>query len=384
MNDKHLAELEDKWLRGTISDEEALEYAAWYNKDQDKPLQVPEHIAQSREEHLARMLEGMIDKIEAEGLSESTEGNLIPWYKQYQVWGIAASVFLVMGLFFLWQINYSSKKDSTELAQDKVAGTEGMVLTLDNGQQLEIDSLPDGLIADQNGLRIIKKEGALYYEGETNNIAYHTASTPKGRRFEIQLPDGSVAWLNAASSIKYPVKFDGKNRKVSINGEVYFEVKPDKTKPFLVETGDQVVQVLGTHFNVKRYAQEDQSTVTLLEGKVQVNSKGREVILNPNEQLVLNRKQNKLEKSTVNAQESTSWINGVFNFEGSNLEDVMNQIGRWYNIEVVFEEGVNKEQTFAGSTSMNQNLSEVLKVLKLAGIQTKIVNNQLVIYPYGK
>lgn len=374
-----LAELEQKWLNGSISDDEAKEYAAWYNSAQNDPINIPEHIACSKEEHKTRILEGLLAKLEV------SNGKILEpkpmWYRNKTYLGIAASLLMILGIASYWFVTDNKTPENTITSQDKKAGTEGLVLSLENGETVEIDSLADGLIASQDGVEIYKKDGAIYYKGEAGKISFNTAHTPKGRKFEIQLPDGSNVWLNAESTIKYPIEFAENQRKVQVTGEAYFEVAKNENSPFIVETEDQTIQVLGTQFNINSYSNENASRTTLLEGKVKISCQGEEHFLTPNEQITYDRRKEKLAKSEVNAKQSISWVQGYFNFQDSDLAGIMKQIERWYNIEVEFQAGVDQNQTFSGRTSMNQNLSEVLKVLELSGIKTQLQNNKLTVIP---
>lgn len=378
MDKNRLAELELKWLNGSISDDEAKEYATWYNSAQNDPVIIPEHIASSKEEHKTRILEGLLAKLEGKNIQKLEPKPL--WYRNKTYIGIAASILMVLGIASYWFIS-DSNPPQTITVQDKTAGIEGLILSLENGETVEIDSLADGLIASQDGIEIYKKDGSIYYKGEAGKTSFNTAHTPKGRKFEIQLPDGSNVWLNAESTIKYPIEFAENERKVHVTGEAYFEVSKNPEAPFIVQTEDQIIQVLGTQFNVNSYTNENSSKTTLLEGKVKISCKGEELFLSPNQQITYDRNNERYAKSEVNAKQSISWVKGYFNFQDSDLAGIMKQIERWYNIEVEFQPGVNQSQTFSGRTSMNQNLSEVLKVLELSGIKTQLQNNKLTVFP---
>lgn len=379
MDKNRLAELEEKWLKGTISENEAKEYAEWYNNNQNDPLIIPDDIAASKEEHKTKILEGLLAKLEDTQSDNLRPVKVISWYRNKKYIAIAASFLLAIGFASIYLINNINSHKTESLVQDKIAGSEGLILSLENGESVEIDSLKDGLIASQDGVDIYKKDGAIYYKGDAGKTSYNTASTPKGRRFEIQLPDQTKVWLNSESSIKYPIEFAKNERKVQIKGEAYFDVSKNKNVPFIVETEDQIIQVLGTQFNVNSYSNETASKTTLLEGKVKVSCNGEDLLLNPNEQVIYNRKIEKIAKTEVNANQAIGWIKGYFNFQDTDLAGIMRQIERWYNIEVEFDPAVDQQQTFSGRTSMNQNLSEVLKVLELSGVKTKIQHNKITV-----
>jgi len=384
MNEQRLSELEKKWLDGSITDAEAAEYANWYNSGQNEPLQIPEFIARSREEHQLRMLEKIMHKLEDEPESEEGELQPVPIHrsKSKYFYPIAASLILFLGLGGVWLYHSLNQEDSKEIVkQDKAPGQSGLLITLDDGQEILVDSLADGVVAVQNGITIIKKNGAIHYEGKANELAFNTASTKKGRKFELVLPDESKVWLNAASTLKYPIAFTGKNREVELNGEAYFEVQHNTKQPFIVKAGNQRITVLGTQFNVNNYNNENHIATTLIQGKVEVQAGTEQKSIQPNQQAISSNLAEGLQISEVDAQESISWIKGVFNFNHSDLKTILNQIERWYDVEIKILPGVNQNQVFHGNTNMNQNLSEVLKVLELTGVHLKLEGNTVTVSP---
>ena len=222
----------------------------------------------------------------------------------------------------------------------------------------------------------------VYYTGKAANTFYNIASTKKGRKFKLLLPDGSNVWLNAESSIKYPTAFAGEERRIEVSGEAYFEVSTDPRKPFVVQSGSQKIVVLGTHFNINNYINEDAIVTTLLEGKVKVIANGESVNIEPNQQLTWMKKSNTVTVSNIDPTIATGWVENEFNMHDTDLATVMRQIERWYNVEVRYEPGVNKKQTFFGSTPMNQKLSEVLKVLELSGVKSSLTDGIVMIHKH--
>ncbi|SHG09333.1 FecR family protein [Pedobacter caeni] len=288
---------------------------------------------------------------------------------------IAASLFLLVsvGLFFY---NHQKQQPETKLASlelnDAAPGGNRAILMLADGKIINLDSAKTGTLISQSGLRIIKsKDGQLIYNAspvsQDSPVTYNTISTPRGGQYRINLPDGSAVWLNAVSTLKFPVSFTGKERKVELSGEAYFEITKDTGKPFLVQSKQQTVEVLGTHFNINSYDDEQGVRTTLLEGRVKVisSSNQRQVILKPGQQ-------SQLEGSTflvkeVDAEESMAWKNGFFVFNAESIPSAMRKIARWYDMEIVYEGNVG-DQDLTGSVSRFQNVSEVLKMLKLTGI----------------
>ena len=185
----------------------------------------------------------------------------------------------------------------------------------------------------------------------------------------MHLPDGTNIWLNAASSVKFPVVFSQSERRVELQGEAYFEVAKDKSKPFIVTTSGQSVTVLGTHFNISSYPDDSETKTTLLEGSVKVNALGSSKIIKPGEKAVRTKKG--FEVSRADVEETMAWKNGYFRFSDEQMEDVTRKLSRWYNVEFVFE-GQPSAERFNGIISRNKNLGQVLKMLE----KTKAIHFQ--------
>lgn len=298
-------------------------------------------------------------------------------------WGWAAAaavVLLISGAAYLLRENRSPVTDTAQVI-DIAPGHEGAVLTLDDGRQVVLDSLANGVVATQQGSQAVLQNGQLSYTTTAHasgNVAYNTMTTPKGRTFHITLPDGTGVWLNAASSIRYPTLFPGKERNVEITGEVYFEVAKDVEKPFFVKAGNKAsIQVLGTHFNVNAYSNETSMNTTLLEGSIRMIVPAGSVVLKPGEQA---RVSADMSVAKVDIDKVMAWKNGRFNFESMRLKDVMKQLERWYDIEVVYEEGV-QDIEFYGELSRNKSLSGIINALQLSDIHFRIEGRKLIVLP---
>jgi ferric-dicitrate binding protein FerR (iron transport regulator) len=198
------------------------------------------------------------------------------------------------------------------------------------------------------------------------------------------LPDGSEAWLNAASSITYPTAFTGEERRVRITGEVYFEIRPNASMPFKVSihapVGEQQVEVLGTHFDVKAYEDENTVTTTLLEGSVRLAAKGSSTILQPGQQGQLQPDGHLHLDAHADPEAAIAWKNGLFHFEQADIRDVMRQVARWYDVDVVFE-GKVPEERFDGEIPRNSNLTEVLKILQISNVHFKVEDRKVMVTP---
>jgi len=195
----------------------------------------------------------------------------------------------------------------------------------------------------------------------------------------IILPDGTTAYLDAASSVHFPTAFTGNSREVSATGQVYFEVAHDKTKPFRVTIKGQTVEVLGTHFNIKAYDDETVIRTTLLEGSVKISVNGQSTLLHPGEQSQISATTNKITVIHPDLDEVMAWKNGLFKFNNTDLQTVMRQLIRWYDVEVTYE-GSNKNYRFGGYIPRDSKLSDVLRILQLSGVKFSIDGKKIIVY----
>ncbi|MNX97010.1 fec operon regulator FecR [compost metagenome] len=260
------------------------------------------------------------------------------------------------------------------------------MLILADGSRIDLKDAKSGALANEGNVLIKKsKDGQLIYDLSGTNaakgseIAYNTIETPRSGTYQVILPDGSSVWLNAASKLKFPTRFTGNERKVEIKGEAYFEVAKNPVKPFRVLSDHQVVEVLGTHFNVNNYADEPFVKTTLLEGSIKVSNKGSSKIIKPGEQSIIGSG-DKIEVVSVNTEQVVAWKNGLFSFKRADLETVMRQIARWYNVEVAYE-GKVPEISFTGKIYRNVNLQEALKSIGYIGIKYRVEKNKIIIEP---
>jgi ferric-dicitrate binding protein FerR (iron transport regulator) len=249
---------------------------------------------------------------------------------------------------------------------DVLPGGDKAVLTLADGSTIVLDDAKDGALTQQGNAKIIKLGGKLSYNLVNNTskeVAYNTISTPRGGQYQVELPDGTQVWLNAASSLRFPVAFIGKERRVDIEGEAYFEVARNKKMPFIAKTNGGEVQVLGTHFNVMAYQEENSVKTTLLEGSVKFVSSDRVSLLRPGQQAKLTR-DGQVMVNEVDVDQAVAWKNGLFVFNNDDVATVMRQLSRWYDVEIVYQTK-NLKQFFVGEVPRSSRLSDVLKVLEL-------------------
>lgn len=262
-------------------------------------------------------------------------------------------------------------------------GTQKATLTLSDGKRIDLDQAPDGTLASEDGVSVRKnKEGeVVYVTGKGSNIkpGIHTITTPAGGEFSLVLPDGTRVWLNASSSISYPVWFSGTERSVTISGEAYFDVSENKSMPFKVKAGKQEIHVLGTSFNVNSYNDEPVAVTTLVHGVVSVvpgqGSGG--VLLKPGQQAISADGQ-QLSVRNANVEKVTAWKSGAFMFVDDPLPLVLRQLARWYNVKVVIT-GALPAMTITGEVSRTVSFAQIIDILQSSGVQAKTLGDQLII-----
>ncbi|WP_439559540.1 FecR family protein, partial [Dyadobacter sp.] len=270
---------------------------------------------------------------------------------------------------------------TTHTADVKPGGNKAL-LTLSDGSAIALDQVESGFVARQGNAEIRKaQEGILVYNAKaderTGTISMNTLSTPKGGQYQVRLPDGSKVWLNASSSIRFPSAFAASERKVEITGEAYFEVAKDKRKPFRVKFNQSEVLVLGTSFNIMAYPEEGASRTTLVEGSVDIKNVGQNARLKPGQQAaILATGQIKTKYTPV--EEAVAWKNGEFYFQDASVEEVMRQLSRWYDVRINYNGKIPLKQ-FTGRVSRQVSLSEIVGMLRYAGVNCKLDNKQIII-----
>jgi len=309
----------------------------------------------------------------------------VPW------WAAAVIIFALGGLLIAIKY-FGGNTEPYELTSDKniiKPGSNKATLTLADGKQITLDGAKKGRLFTLNHVSANNDvDSSVTYQKNTTEITgspqpYNVLTTPRGGKYQLILADGTKVWLNAGSTIKFPVDFASNERVVEFSGEAYFEVAHDARRPFKVVSTGQVVQVLATHFDINAYQDEDAVKTTLLEGSVKVYGKSRtstsaaaEMIIKPNEQAVF--KNDQLSKQTVDADEFVAWKNGLILFRNADIHDVMRKISRWYNVEVEYQGQIGND-TYNGEIPRNAAFSEVLKILKLDDINVKLNGRKLIV-----
>ncbi|ANI88978.1 hypothetical protein A9P82_06520 [Arachidicoccus ginsenosidimutans] len=364
--------LADKWVRGIISDAELGELEAWYNDHGAYPVELPPGFAAGKQQ----LADTMLDNIEAKtGTVHISVGNK----KKFQFYRWAAAAVLVIGLgiglkYYFFK-NNTDERQSLIVYKDVPPGHDGAVLTLADGSKVVLDSTSMGRkqVAQQGSVRIVSVNGQLSYNGTNAGVvkpAYNTLATPRARQYKIVLPDGTKVWLNAASSITYPVAFTGNTREVSVTGETYFEVVHDAAKPFRVNVRGQAIEDIGTHFDISAYDDEPVVKSTLLEGAVRVVKGAQSVILQPGQQAIVGNSNANIQVEKVKTDDIVAWTRGFLLMNNNSVREFMNRLSRWYNVDVQFE-GNMPEGNFGGMLNSNANLSDILSALDAGGIHTR-------------
>lgn len=405
MEKKELNRILEKFAAGNIQSAEQISFNKWLAAaDETKYKDVLDQYQVILQQHpgYEKANPALLDKIESQiteydrkqGAKNSVTGR---YYLH-----IAATVLLVLStaLYFFNNRNSSLKpKDSIpNISRHEITpGGNKATLTLADGSRITLNDSANGEVAKQAGITITKTtDGQLVYtitnvKPATQNvqIAYNTIETPKGGQYQVNLPDGSKVWLNAASSLHYPTRFTGQERKVTLIGEAYFEVTRNSAMPFRVVCNNQVIEVLGTHFNINSYTDEEVIKTTLLEGSIKVtptnNLSPKEVagvMLKPGQQsqITVGGIKN-IKVINVDTDEAVAWKNGYFTFASENIESIMRKVSRWYDVEIHYEGNITREE-FVGSVSKYEKVSEILTTLELTGlVNFKIEGRRITVMP---
>ncbi|OQP55761.1 hypothetical protein A4D02_04905 [Niastella koreensis] len=388
MNQTQATDLLNRYSSGNCTVEEQQLVEAWYQELVNTgELEYGEREKESIQEAIET---GLLQSISTGEEPYAEFPEYAPVRRMHRTWWAAAAILVCLSGTVFYLLN---KRASTELAKgestlknDIEPGSNKAVLTLSNGKTILLDDAANGVVAQEGKAKVVKSgDGKLVYSSDNSSLegplSYNTLATPRKGQYQLRLPDGTKVWLNSESSIHYPTGFRGKERRVQITGEAYFEVTHDKEMPFVVEKGDMQVEVLGTHFDVNAYNDESAIRTTLLQGSVKVrigNSRqvgtvrqsaigNQSVILKPGQQVSLSQTSQLSHPIPVQTDEIMAWKNGLFHFESADIKTVMRQLARWYDVDVVYEGAAVKNDPLFVEISRNTRLSDVLKVLQESG-----------------
>lgn len=382
----------DRLLQGKLSPEEADELISLLAGDQPDP-QAAELLEKYLQQPVTRPIGPEITaaleaRLPAILQRKQQPASRIPLHKRALLYsGSAAAIFSCVIGIWLWthrkELPSSSGYHQPGRINRPAAGsTKNIVLTLDDGRAIMLDSIPGGFIARQNGAAVVLGNGSLAYNGNgtADKVSYNTITIPRGRQFQVLLPDGTRVWLDAASSMRYPTSFTGAERRVEIAGEAYFEVAKNPSLPFRVKIQGKPaeIEVLGTRFNVNAYGNEASINTTLVEGSVKISAGSDQVMIKPGQQAQVASRIKVLNKADM--QKVMAWKEGVFDFEDAGLEEVMRQLERWYDIEVVYEKGIPPIE-FVGKMGRDLSLQEVLRGLEVSEVHFSMQGRKLVVKP---
>jgi transmembrane sensor len=400
MDANQFSDLLQRYRLGTCTEEEKKWVEGWYSERRNT---IYNPLAEEEERLSGEKIYRNIQHV----LAAETTAPVMPVWRRPKLWWVAAGTMLLMataGYFVFSKKGPGSEIIRTPISETKpvLPGGNKALLTLADGSMIVLDSAANGALSQQGKTIVLKKQdGELVYTSGTNGnqdvVGWNTISTPRGGQYQVVLPDGTKVWLNAVSSLRFPAGFTGSERVVELTGEAYFEVAPLTTKgeskkiPFVVMIGDKAsVEVLGTHFNINAYDDEGVMKTTLLEGKVKVGNRqsaiGNEesVILKPGEQALI--APFTVGHSLLNINHSPdldqviAWKNGRFQFTNADVETVMREIARWYDVTIEYA-GKLPAEKFEGEIPRNSNITEVFKILELSNVHCKIEGRKVTVLP---
>ncbi|MGJ5641479.1 FecR family protein [Formosa sp. S-31] len=401
----------EAWKNQTISVDEKEELVKWVkeSKDWSEFYQYVDSLVEQYDSiELDQQIdwENLFDKIQTtkkETTVEKSSAKVIDVHftKRKSVfmrprfkWAVAAILVPIISVFSIslfWSLyNSNTSNLQSQYTDVKAPDRNKAYVTFGDGRTIYLDSLQNGLLADvkEAPFKKVSEEKITYQSvssDNTDNVSHsNTLTNPKGSKvIDLVLSDGSQVWLNSGSSITFPVTFKGNNRKVSVVGEAYFEVAHDDSKPFYVSKGDMNVRVLGTHFNVKAYNDDSDIRVTLLEGSVEVNNANQHVLIKPGQQAIIENESAIKLAHNIDVDQVMAWKNGVFKFDNSPIESALKELGRWYNVEIIYE-GKVPEIELWGEIKRDLTLSQVLRGLGRIGVNYRVENNKIFITPEKK
>ncbi len=380
MEEKRLYYLLQRNSEGTITFSEREELYQWFSKieederafmlpEEEKPAMTAEMLEAFRRNYIKKEPEGKIKEPEGKITASLKRTRLYPgrWAAAAAVIGFTASLFLVHKKVSIPAMAAAGAHEN------KIA--RHAILTLGDGQKIQLDSQKTGKLAGGNGMEIVKLDSSsVAYKGVTNDNSYNTLTTPRGVTYQVVLPDASKVWLDAESSLRYPVSFNGSSREVELTGEGYFEVRRDPKRPFIVRAGRQLIEDLGTAFNINAYGDEPEMQTTLINGAVRIGGK----VLKPGQQ-ALSKDENIVVKE-ADIQKVLAWQRGVFEFDNTSLQAILRQISRWYDIKIVYVHPVSAME-LGGSIQKKSSLADVLKFLEDSGVNFKVERGIVYVNP---
>jgi len=396
-NNDYFKELLLRYARGNISDQEKEALFASLNEQANEDLwkdRIRElsFTGKAGDELHTVDWEPVIRSILSSAPAEApVAGRQVRLLKQWRNVAAAAAIILLAGAAYYIYSGAPEKpvaqSAAAEPVKDIAPGKDGAILTLSDGSAIVLDNLESGLVSTQGNAQLIISNGQLAYKQTgtaSDETLYNTITTPRGRQYRLQLPDGTEVWLNAASSIRYPTAFAGGERKVNISGEAYFEVAKRPDMPFkVIAGGSSEIEALGTHFNVNAYTDETSLNTTLLEGLIKVSAvNDKPVLVKPGQQAQIGPHTGKVRiVEGANTDNIMAWKNGAFSFEDASLKDVLRQIARWYDVEIDYRGNIS-DKIIRGKMGRDLSLLQMIAVLK--GLRVNLMlegDRKLIVLP---
>ena len=367
------------YCSGLMDKSEEQELRAWMDEAEENKLFFMEGVKMVREyqvvtrsdKNASDSLKHVREKIKARGRRQL-------WIQITAV----ASVVILFALSFAFFYMPELERESPVSAKVHAGGMKATLIVA-NGIQVDLmqDNLQD--VVRQYGATVLEdKKNELRYDNvEVNEEieekpVYHTISTPVGGEYHFTLADGTMVWLNSSSRLTFPTRFTGDAREVLVEGEVYFGVQHDESKPFIVRVNDVSVRVLGTEFCISAYPENEGVMTTLVRGAVQVTSGNNQVVLKPGYQAVVDQYSGAISQRAVELSLYTSWVRGIFEYENMELNDIMVQLARWYDVQFTFSASECKERRFTGVIRKYEDLNDVLDMIEKTTNVKFIINGK--------
>lgn len=400
MENYQLKEIFSRYLENRCTTEEVETLLQYFHTDSEaylrqlitEELDSPEQ--QTNDRHLQALADKAFNRIQAQLIKQRSDIISMPERRNRNLWTrVAAAAILLVALslttYFILRPQTSQQplvaKNEVKPRQDIAPGGNKAILILSNGKQINLSNAQNGRLAKEANA-VIKKtaDGKVIYQSNENQqtarIAYNTLKTPRGGKYDLTLADGTRVWLNAASSITYPSSFNGTDRQVEITGEAYFEVVHNAAKPFRVKVAGQVIEDLGTHFNINAYSDEPAIKTTLLEGSIRLSNNSGNLILKPGQQATVGPNQAISIDPDADTEEAVAWHHDLFKFNDASIETVMRQLSRWYDVDVSYEGKIPKRQ-FSGKIYRSTSALKVSDILSYKQIHFRIEGRRIIVMP---
>jgi len=388
LNDEHIIDLIVAYQENTIADDGIEQLRNWLETDIDHTKQFASYLSLLKEAQVVGHYKELNINEAWDNISQSIkkhDQNKPKKLYLFLPYAAAVVVVFIVSYLFLFQLPYGVDNSKTyNFAEVSAIGSKKAVLTLDGGQKMKLEENLTKAISETDGT-LIKKDSSntlIYHTNKSSKaqVIYNQIDVPRGGEYNLTLADGTKVWLNSESSLRYPVQFTGKTRRVELIGEGYFEVAYKPNQSFILSARDTEVKVLGTKFNVSSYEDDTFSATTLVEGSVALNSLGTKEILKPGYQAVLKRGEREFIIKPVNTKLYTSWVNGVFEFQNHSLEEICHQLSRWYNVEFFFTEKQYRELRFTGAAKREKSLGFALSMIeKMANVKFAIKDDKIIV-----